>query len=425
MDPVISVENLSKQYVIGHRQGEQGGSLRELISAGAGRFARRLFNPLAHRSSERTTELFHALHGVSFQVAQGERIGIIGRNGAGKSTLLKLLSRITEPSGGRIAIRGRVSSLLEVGTGFHPELTGRENIYLNGAILGMSRAEIRRKFDAIVDFAEIDRFLDTPVKRYSSGMYVRLAFAVAAHLEPEILIVDEVLAVGDAQFQKKCFGKMEEIGQEGRTVLFVSHNMTAIRSLCSRALLLHQGALVLDDDVATAIDGYLGGSCEQVHRLEWSEGAAAPQNSSALLRRIAACDRNGVLLETITTDTELQIEIVFAVKSAGASIGLTLIVHDTDNSCVFSSINNSEPNWYGAPMPVGTYRSVCIIPGRLLNNRRYTVTVNLFGKSFTDLVTVREALRLEVLDGVAVRRDYFGEYGGYLRPDLEWSTARV
>ncbi|TWJ19374.1 ABC transporter ATP-binding protein [Geobacter argillaceus] len=425
MDPVISVENLSKQYVIGHRQGEQGGSLRELISAGAGRIARSLLNPLAHRSSERTTELFQALHGVSFQVAQGERIGIIGRNGAGKSTLLKLLSRITEPSGGRIAIRGRVSSLLEVGTGFHPELTGRENIYLNGAILGMSRAEIRRKFDAIVDFAEIDRFLDTPVKRYSSGMYVRLAFAVAAHLEPEILIVDEVLAVGDAQFQKKCFGKMDEIGQEGRTVLFVSHNMTAVRSLCSRALLLHQGALVLDDDVTTAIDGYLGGSCEQVHRREWSEEPAAPQNSSALLRRIAACDRNGVPLETITTDTELQIEIVFAVKNEGASIGLTLIVHDTDNSCVFSSINNSEPNWYGAPMPVGTYRSVCIIPGRLLNNRRYTVTVNLFGKSFTDLVTVREALRLEVLDGVAVRRDYFGEYGGYLRPDLEWSTARV
>ncbi len=425
MEPVIRVENVSKEYLIGHRQSKLGGSLRELITTGTERFVRKLLGEKKHDEAVANTELFHALQGVSFQVEHGERIGIIGRNGAGKSTLLKLLSRITEPSGGRITIRGRVSSLLEVGTGFHPELTGRENIYLNGAILGMRRIEIRRKFDEIVEFAEIDRFLDTPVKRYSSGMYVRLAFAVAAHLEPEIFIVDEVLAVGDAQFQKKCLGKMEEVGRQGRTVLFVSHNMSAVRSLCSRALLLQQGKLLIDDDAATAIGCYLGGAGEQVHLREWPEGSDAPQNDSALLKRVAVCDQNGMWLESITTDTELQIEVLFTVKSADISVGLTLVVHDSDNACVFSSINNSEPNWYGAPMPMGTYRSVCIIPGRLLNNRRYSVSINMFGKSFTDLVVVKDVLQLDVLDGGSVRRDYFGEYGGYFRPELAWTTVRL
>lgn len=422
---VIQVKNLWKQYrlgIINHHT-----LTRDLQSWWAKVRGKDDPNsPVGSNIVKRTDdERFWALKDVSFEVNQGEILGIIGRNGAGKSTLLKILSQVTAPTKGEVCFKGRIASLLEVGTGFHPELTGRENIFLNGAILGMSKTDIRKKLDEIIAFSEVDKFIDTPVKRYSSGMYVRLAFAVAAHLEPEILVVDEVLAVGDAQFQKKCFGKMEEVGQEGRTVLFVSHNMTAVRSLCSRVLQLHHGALVLDTDVATAVGGYLGGSCEQVHLREWPEELSAPQNSSAFLRRVAACDRSGVLLKTITTDTELQIEIVFAVKTAGSSIGLTLIVYDTDNSCVFSSINNCEPNWYGVPTPVGTYRSTCFIPGRLLNNRWYTVTVNLFGKSFTDLVTVKEVLRLEVLDDVEVRRDYFGEFGGYIRPDLKWSTERV
>lgn len=244
-DTVIRVENLGKRYLIGHQKQERYTALRDVL-ANKAKGLTRLVNPNAKVASSDMEE-FWALKDVSFEVKQGDRVGIIGRNGAGKSTLLKILSRITEPTEGRIKIKGRVASLLEVGTGFHPELTGRENIYLNGAILGMGKQEIRRKFDEIVAFAEVEKFLDTPVKRYSSGMYVRLAFAVAAHLEPEILIVDEVLAVGDAAFQKKCLGKMEDVGKEGRTVLFVSHNMAAIQKLCSRGIVLKQGKVVLDD----------------------------------------------------------------------------------------------------------------------------------------------------------------------------------
>ena len=259
MSTVITVENLGKRYTISHRQREDHSSMRDMLSNGMSRLGKKLFHPFnAPQSPLPLSEDFWALSEVSFDVKQGDRLGIIGRNGAGKSTLLKILSRITDPTTGSVRIKGRVASLLEVGTGFHPELTGRENIYMNGAILGMSRQEIRQKFDAIVDFSEIEKFLDTPVKRYSSGMYVRLAFAVAAHLEPEILIVDEVLAVGDAEFQKKCLGKMEEVGSEGRTVLFVSHNMGAIKYLCGSVLLLDKGKKVSVGKPESVIAHYLG-----------------------------------------------------------------------------------------------------------------------------------------------------------------------
>ena len=262
-ETVIAVENLSKRYVLEHTPENQGykryTALRDVIGDEIRNFARKAFGAACGREAfrARETEEFWALKDVSFEVHQGEVLGIIGRNGAGKSTLLKILSRITEPTAGRVTLRGRVASLLEVGTGFHPELTGRENIYLNGAILGMSRAEIRRKFDEIVAFAETEKFLDTPVKRYSSGMYVRLAFAVAAHLEPEILIVDEVLAVGDAEFQKKCLGKMGDVSHAGRTVLLVSHNMRAIEQLCNRAILLENGYLRVDGSASQCINVYL------------------------------------------------------------------------------------------------------------------------------------------------------------------------
>lgn len=263
-DTVIQVENLGKKYILGHQQ--EGHSryvaLRDVITDGAKSVARRLRHPGKARPRP-TQEEFWALKDVSFEVKQGEVVGIIGRNGAGKSTLLKILSRITEPTTGRIKLRGRVASLLEVGTGFHPELTGRENIFLNGAILGMSRAEINRKFDEIVEFAEVSRFLDTPVKRYSSGMYVRLAFAVAAHLEPEILVVDEVLAVGDAAFQKKCLGKMGDVAkQEGRTVLFVSHNMAAVESLCRKGIYLQRGEVQYIGSQTEAIARYTTSSSD-------------------------------------------------------------------------------------------------------------------------------------------------------------------
>lgn len=274
MSTAITVENLGKKYTISHQQREEYSSLRDAITNGVRSLSKKVFSPFTpstslradlHPSPLSASEDFWALKDVSFEVKQGDRIGIIGRNGAGKSTLLKILSRITEPTTGSIRIKGRVASLLEVGTGFHPELTGRENIYLNGAILGMGRQEIRKKFDEIVDFAEIEKFLDTPVKRYSSGMYVRLAFAVAAHLEPEILIVDEVLAVGDAQFQKKCLGKMEEVSEkEGRTVLFVSHNIESVRKLCNKGIHIEDGHALFYSDFEECISSYLGSTVQKL-----------------------------------------------------------------------------------------------------------------------------------------------------------------
>ena len=261
---VIRVENLSKKYTIGHQR-EPYTALRDVVANGAKSFGRQLLTPLGKKIPDPAFEQFWALKDVSFEIKMGDRVGIIGRNGAGKSTLLKILSRITEPTNGRISIKGRVASLLEVGTGFHPELTGRENIYLNGAILGMSKVEIKKKFDEITAFAEVEKFLDTPVKRYSSGMYVRLAFAVAAHLEPEILVVDEVLAVGDAQFQKKCLGKMESVGKEGRTILFVSHQMAAIQNLCQRAVWLNHGKVIAEDTTELVIGKYLIDSTTRSH----------------------------------------------------------------------------------------------------------------------------------------------------------------
>ena len=274
-DTVIRVENLSKRYILNHQQEGQGKykTLQETMVDGAKSLLTTV-NPLARRANLQLSgsrEEFWALKDVSFEIKQGDRVGIIGRNGAGKSTLLKILSRIVEPTRGQIEITGRVASLLEVGTGFHPELTGRENIYLNGAILGMGREEIKRKFDEIVAFAEVEKFLDTPVKRYSSGMYVRLAFAVAAHLEPEILIVDEVLAVGDAQFQKKCLGKMEDVAGEGRAIVFVSHQMDAVQRLCNQCIWLDKGTVRRSDDFEATITEYIFGEVSTAKPGEWDD----------------------------------------------------------------------------------------------------------------------------------------------------------
>lgn len=260
MATAITVENLSKKYIISHQPRERYRTLRDVLANGARRFVHKVTHPFVIPEDDATHETFWALKDVNFTIQQGDRVGIIGRNGAGKSTLLKILSRITEPTSGRIRIRGRVASLLEVGTGFHPELTGRENIFLNGSVLGMAQSDIRKRFDEIVEFSGVEQFLDTPVKRYSSGMYMRLAFAVAAHLEPEILLMDEVLAVGDADFQKKCLGRMEEDSKSGRTILLVSHNLAAIQRLCNRAILLNQGTVQLDGPVSDALRLYQEGS---------------------------------------------------------------------------------------------------------------------------------------------------------------------
>jgi lipopolysaccharide transport system ATP-binding protein len=321
-DTVIRVENLSKRYVLSHQQeGRSYKALRDVIADGA----KSLLKPFnskskgarlsAHAENQNPkSEEFWALKGVSFEINQGDRVGIIGRNGAGKSTLLKILSRIVEPTQGSIRIKGRVASLLEVGTGFHPELTGRENIFLNGAILGMSKVEITRKFDEIVAFAEVEKFLDTPVKRYSSGMYVRLAFAVAAHLEPEILIVDEVLAVGDSNFQKKCLGKMQEVGQSGRTILFVSHNMSTIQSLCTRCVLLHSGNVISDSDPATAMQLYLQDASTSANFVREKQKNGKPTLVSGK-----------VLYNPDSNDLEAQIDLeIFSEKICKAAIDLRL-----------------------------------------------------------------------------------------------------
>ena len=290
-ETVLKVENLTKAYTISH-QGEGSAiyskSLRESISKGAKAISQKLLNSSSKEILNPHSEEFLALHDICFEIKQGDRVGIIGRNGAGKSTLLKILSRVVEPTRGKITIRGRVASLLEVGTGFHPELTGRENIYLNGAILGMTKIEIRKSFDEIVAFSEVEKFLDTPVKRYSSGMYVRLAFAVAAHLEPEILIVDEVLAVGDMQFQKKCLGKMEDVSQdEGRTVLFVSHNMNAIQRLCSKCIMLDKGRLVGFNDTQDIVFQYMSGDFGKTSPTEWINVESLRRSGSGQVRFIA------------------------------------------------------------------------------------------------------------------------------------------
>jgi lipopolysaccharide transport system ATP-binding protein len=314
-DVVIKVEGLSKSYLIGHQTQERYTALRDVVANKARSLGRRLFHPF--KSSEGglitadQTEEFWALKDVSFEVKRGDRIGIIGRNGAGKSTLLKVLSRITEPTNGRIEITGRVASLLEVGTGFHPELTGRENIFLNGAILGMGKAEINSKFDEIVDFAEVEKFLDTPVKRYSSGMYVRLAFAVAAHMEPEILIIDEVLAVGDAQFQKKCLGKMEDVGKEGRTVLFVSHNMAAISQLCKSGLMLENGMMKKQGDIERCIEAYMNLAGERVGTLLQHQKM---ESGTINITNIAVNGSDSDVLHVSTTDQPLEVEMTILVS---------------------------------------------------------------------------------------------------------------
>jgi homopolymeric O-antigen transport system ATP-binding protein len=349
-DAIITVESLSKSYLLGHRsaEGKRYTALRDVIALEARNFARKAADLVRGRPIVQgdAVEEFWALRNVSFEVKRGEVLGIIGRNGAGKSTLLKILSRVTEPTQGRIVLRGRVASLLEVGTGFHPELTGRENIFLNGAILGMTQREIRKKFDEIVAFADIERFLDTPVKRYSSGMYVRLAFAIAAHLEPEILIVDEVLAVGDAEFQKKCIGKMSEVARENRTVLFVSHNLGAIRDLTQRCILMEQGHVALSGSPETVISAYLGKTVEARIAALVSKDLkffrrSSEENAPAKILEIGISGSDGspAVLPMIEMGSNFTIKVCLAVQEALRGAGLVLVLKTSrgDNVAVLAS----------------------------------------------------------------------------------------
>lgn len=374
MSYAIKVENLSKKYLISHQERGVGQlALRDVLTEGARRLGKRLLGE--NVVSGRYNEEFWALKDVSFQVGRGERIGIIGSNGAGKSSLLKILSRITEPSAGGVRLRGRVASLLEVGTGFHPELTGRENIFLNGAIMGMSRIEIRSKFDEIVNFAEIERFLDTPVKRYSSGMYVRLAFAVAAHLEPEILVVDEVLAVGDAAFQKKCLGKMQDVGSQGRTVLFVSHNMRAIRQLCDRAILLSGGELVADGAASRVIEHYLRDTSASTEQGALERVIAAlPEDPDFKLMSIALSQEGHPLGGVVENDKPLVIEIRYRALNRCTGLRVYFDLCDSDDTLLLRSFHDEAGTGIPTVEP-GEYSSLAVIPANLLGPVHYELRV--------------------------------------------------
>ena len=380
-DTIITVENLSKSYLVGHKSGVQSRSnytaLRDVIGLGVRNVARNALNLARGRQVVQgdAIEEFWALKNVSFEVKRGEVLGIIGRNGAGKSTLLKILSRITEPTQGRITLRGRVASLLEVGTGFHPELTGRENIFLNGAILGMTRAEIKRKFDEIVAFAEVEKFLDTSVKHFSSGMYVRLAFAVAAHLEPEILVVDEVLAVGDAEFQKKCLGKMSEVAQGGRTVLFVSHNMPTIRHLCGRAMLLVGGQKELDGESGQTIESYLqslriGQSLGEISRII----RQFPPDPAFRLRRVDVLQK-GQRTTNIISGKSVDVVIEYDVLKKVIGLHVYFLLYDLDGTLLFESLHNGDHTANPVTLP-GRYLSRATIAANFLAGRTYDLRIN-------------------------------------------------
>jgi lipopolysaccharide transport system ATP-binding protein len=419
MKPIIRVENLSKQYRIGARRAPHA-TLGETLSG----VLRSPLGSLRRTRERREADSTHwALKGVSFEVAPGEVVGVIGNNGAGKSTLFKILSRVTEPTSGRAELYGRVSSLLEVGTGFHPELTGRENIYLNGSILGMARSEIERKFDEIVAFAELEKFLDTPVKRYSSGMYMRLAFAVAAHLEPEILLVDEVLAVGDAAFQKKCLGKLGDVASEGRTVLFISHNMAAIQSLCNRVLWISAGEVVEEAEAAHVVSSYLRKGAEAPSERIWHEPAGAPGCEKVRLHRACVRPEGGAPTDEITIRTPLALEFDYWNLEPGARLSLSLLLFNEQGTVILETFPVREPAWHGKPFPAGLFRSVCRIPGDLLNDGMHRISVYIVQDQGKVLFSVEDVLTFNVLDSAARRGDWHGKWTGAVRPDLQWETA--
>ena len=424
MKPIIKVENLSKRYRIG---GLHPGyhTFREML-------VRTALMPFRFRrggsNGHSTRQTLWALKGVDFEIQQGELVGIIGRNGAGKSTLLKILSRITKPTTGRVTLRGRVGSLLEVGTGFHPDLTGRENIFLSGAILGMRRFEIERKFDEIVAFSEIERHIDTPVKWYSSGMYVRLAFSVAAHLEPEILMMDEVLAVGDAAFQQKCLDKMHHIRRQGRTIFFVSHNMPAVTRLCKRVILLDQGSIVSDGAAHQVVNDYLSASWNIGAERAWTEGDAdAPGDEVVRLRSVRACTEDGQPIAAIDIRRAVGVEITYEVLEGGYALAPHVDLCNEEGVQLFG-VHDIEPQWRRVRQP-GLYTSIAWIPGNLLSEGNLIVSVSIKSHAPTTTVHahVRNVVAFQVIDTEqegSARGDYTGPMPGLIRPMLKWSTYR-
>jgi lipopolysaccharide transport system ATP-binding protein len=411
--PAIRATGISKEYKLGRAQPRYS-TLREALT-------NTVAGPIRALKSGRRAppDRFFALRDVTFDVMAGEAVGIIGQNGAGKSTLLKVLSRITDPTEGRVQLQGRVGSLLEVGTGFHPELTGRENIFLNGAILGMKRREIVGRFDEIVSFAEVEQFIDTPVKHYSSGMYLRLAFAVAAHLEPEILVVDEVLAVGDMAFQKKCMGKMRDVAGEGRTVLFVSHNLSAITSLCPRAIHLHQGRIVNDGNSEAVVAGYLTSAIGASASMTWTDDDQ-PGKDGFALRSFSLRTPSGAPVGVHDVEEALEASIEYETKRDGLSFRCALSFN-TQGACAFTLVQPTETEHARS----GSYRTSVTVPGNILAEGFYTVSLSIFSSRgrkvhLCKLVDVLAFQVFDPLSGRSARGDYTEGLAGVTRPRLEW-----
>jgi lipopolysaccharide transport system ATP-binding protein len=420
MPAAVVVDRVSKRY----RLGAGGGAftyrtLRDTIASAV--------TKLGKNGSSNGDKHIWALRDLSTEVEQGEVVGVIGRNGAGKSTLLKILSRITKPTSGEAILSGRVGSLLEVGTGFHPELTGRDNIFLNGAILGMRRDEIRRKFDDIVDFSGVATFIDTPVKRYSSGMYVRLAFAVAAHLEPEILLVDEVLAVGDAAFQRQCLGKMQDISRTGRTILFVSHNMPAVTRLCSRALLIGEGRILEDGPPDRVVARYLSSELGTQSQQQWPTLEEAPGNDGVRLRAVRVVDDAGNTVDSVDVRRAVGIEIAFAITARKYQFVPGIALVNDQGQPIFSAID-TDPAWRD-PRPEGDYLTTVWIPPNLLNEGAVVASIAL-GTFAAGGRTIRQAHAPDVVsfhvidpgEGGTARGDYPGSWSAPVRPLLSWTT---
>lgn len=409
---VIVAEDISKKYIIDHqKKARKNFTLRDTFSEKFKHFFGK------GEEDEVEHEEFWALRDVNFSVNQGDRVGIIGHNGAGKSTLLKILSKITEPTNGRVTIKGRVASLLEVGTGFHPELTGRENIFLNGAILGMKRHEIKAAFDSIVDFAGVDKFLDTPVKRYSSGMYVRLGFAISAHLSPEILIIDEVLAVGDADFQKKCLGKMRDVSESGRTILFVSHNLAAVQSLCNRAFYFEHGRLKLQGDTTHVVNNYLSHVAKTTLEHTWETPEEGPGTDDVRFRsiRVKPAYANGKLYIDVTTPIKVHIE--FWNMAERADLNLSLHLYAFTGECIFNVGTTSQS------FDKGLVSATLDIPGNFLNDGSYLISVMVVKDTSTVLYQLAEAVSFEVEDhreGVT----WYGKWPGYVRPQFNFQISQ-
>jgi lipopolysaccharide transport system ATP-binding protein len=424
----LRVDKISKQYRIGTARIRYA-TLRDSL-VGAVNAPARLLNRITQKKQlpeGESLDQIWALKDISFDVKQGQVLGIIGRNGAGKSTLLKILARVTDPTEGYGEIRGRVGSLLEVGTGFHPELTGRENIFLNGAILGMKRTEIDRKFDEIVAFSEVEQFIDTPVKRYSSGMYLRLAFAVAAHLEPEILVVDEVLAVGDAEFQRKCLGKMNDVAQDGRTVLFVSHNMSAILRLTQEAIVIEKGHLVLRAPTPQAVDYYLSrGDSQQGERL-WEPDEVPASSAPYCPIGIRILNPQGAVTETVRSTDPITVEIEYALSSDITGLRVGIYLMSTRGEMIFTSFDTDDPCQYEkyTARKAGHYSSRCTIPADFLNDGRYILGMNASAFRVRRFFQDEQALTFTIDAAGAPGMQWTETRLGALRPRLDWKIEAV